>query len=138
MGCAGTGVPNHDCVCTNGAQGVAGVEQRFTFLDAGATRLNERSDRAKRLGCHLERSTCPSGRLVEEKYYPLAAQQWTGLERVHTSRQLQQRENFRRLQVFNTKQRTSRDLDHLPSWQLVPDNPLASGCSQPPFIHSSP
>jgi len=80
---------DYDRVCAYGAQGIAGVEQRFAFLDAGSSRLHERGHRAQRFGGKLKRRSRACGGFVKQQHDALVAQQRSSLEGIHPSRQLQ-------------------------------------------------
>ena len=105
-------VANHDAVGADGAQGVAGVEQGLAFFDARSGGLHQRGDGAERFRCEFKRRARAGGSFIKQKYDALAAQQRTGLLRIHAAGQLQQAQDFLRVEVFNPQQRTACGLIH--------------------------
>ena len=100
-------VANDDAVRPHGAQGVAGIEQGFAFLDARSGGLHQRGHSAQRFRGEFEGRAGTGGRFVKQKHDALAAQQWTSLQRIHAAGQREQAQDFLRVEVFDSEQRTA-------------------------------
>ena len=93
-----------DGIGTDGAKRVGGIEQRLALLNAGSRRLNQRGDRAQRLGGNFERSAGAGGRLVEKQDDALAAKQGPRFGGIHAAGKLEKRENLARVKMLDAKQ----------------------------------
>src|SRR4029077_10723022 len=103
---------NHNDVRPNRPQRVARIEQRLALLNARPARLHQRGHRPHRLRRNFEGRARPRGRLVEQQHNTLAFEQCPRPLRIHPPRQLQQLQNFGRLEMFDAEERSPRDLLH--------------------------
>ncbi len=133
------GMANDHDIGTHRLQRIGGVEQRFSLLDARSAGEHQRGHRPHRLGRDFKRAAGPSRGLVKKQQHAFSAQQRTRLERIHPSRQLQQRRDLLRVEMFNVQQRTARSFaHHLPRTTARARNALLLNPFNPAFRPAGP
>src|SRR5579862_3215831 len=106
------GMTHHNAIGADRAQCVASVEHRFAFLDARARGLYQGRRGSQRFGGEFKGRSRTSRRFVKQKYDALAAQQRTSFLRIHAASQLEQAQDFLRLEMLDPEQRTASRLVH--------------------------
>src|SRR5271157_6607042 len=96
-----------DGVGADGAQGVAGVEQRLAFFNARSNRLNQDRVRAQRLGGKFEGAAGAGGSFVKEENDAPALEQGPGLVRVHAPGEFQDLQDLGGFEMLDAEQGSS-------------------------------
>ena len=109
---AGVRMSKNQQIKPDGAQGIAGIEQRFALFDAGAAGVHDNCHRTQRFGGYFERGSGASGSLVKHQPNALATQQRPRLATLHAARQAEYFKNFFRFQMFDSEQRSPRKSTH--------------------------
>src|SRR4051812_12170571 len=97
-------MPDDDQLSAQRAQSLAGIDQRFAFLDARRRRLDKVGRSAQRFRSQLERNARTRGSFVEQQPDVAAAQHWTQTRAVHLLSELQQAGNSGAVERLDTEQ----------------------------------
>src|SRR5580704_663870 len=112
QGSAGQRMAHHDDIRTHGPQRVGRIKQRLALLDAGSTGELQRGHRNHGFRRDFERAAGARGGFVKQKQHALSAQQGTRLERIHPPGKLEYSQDFSRIEMFDTQQRSTRRFVH--------------------------